>query len=117
VSAAAGMVTRPRGVVDLARALADWRQIEADLWGAARALADAIEAESDALAAYAQAVAAGAPDAEVVQARVTLARVLATKSEAARRLGISGRPPVVVRAGQQLLDAARRVGPSGEVAR
>jgi hypothetical protein len=48
----------------------------------------------------------GAPDGEIHEARALLARLIAIRTEAGRRLGLTGLPDELVRAGQDLLAAA-----------
>ncbi len=103
------MAARPAGSVDLARALADVRNLSSWLWTAAREYADAVAAEGDALVAYATAVADGAGEDEICVARDVLTHTLSRRDAAGRCLGLDGQPPVVARAARELLKAARIV--------
>lgn len=100
--------SRPDPDLDLARAFEEWRAAAARQWLLARGYADALAAESDALVAVATLSHAGAPTGEIAQARVVLARAMAVRDTAGRRLRVpAGLPVSAARAAENLLHIAR----------
>ncbi|WP_239328757.1 hypothetical protein [Frankia sp. CiP3] len=90
----------------MACAMADWQHAAARLWIAAREYAEAVTSESDVMTSLARLIADGAPEGEIHEARALLAHLMVIRTEAGHRLGLSGLPDELARAGRSLLSAA-----------
>ncbi|WP_322759092.1 hypothetical protein [Frankia sp. Cr2] len=100
------MLPRAASPALLACAMADWQHAAARLWIAAREYAEAVTSESDVMTSLARLIADGAPEGEIHQARALLAHLMAIREEAGCRLGLTGLPDELARAGRDLLSAA-----------
>lgn len=100
--------SRPDASAELAGAFEEWRAAAGRLWLLSRSYADAVAAESDALVAVATLSHAGAPTAEIQQARAVLAHAMAVRDTTGRRLRLpAGLPVGTARAAEHLLRVAR----------